>query len=319
MFRRSAFTLVELLVVIAIIGILIALLLPAVQAARESARRTQCTNNLKQLGLGLMSFHDANKFYPPGGIQTPLRLMNLPPPGVTPPNPAQQHGWGVPLLQYTEQDALAEKYDWNADYRNPVNRPVVLQQIPYHQCPSSPKPNRIDTFTSGGFTNWQVACSDYTVLSQVGTALRTSGLVDTVGSWEGVMPSVSDTFVAPLVTIVRMNDILDGTSNTICIAEDAMRPELWRRGQVTTLTTSGAGWADRQNNNALDGATNAGLIVGPCAVNCTNQGEIYAFHPNGANVVFADGSVHFLQKTISIRVAAKLVTRKGGEPVSGVF
>jgi prepilin-type N-terminal cleavage/methylation domain-containing protein len=315
---RSGFTLVELLVVIAIIGILIALLLPAVQAARESARRTQCTNNLKQIGLGLMNFHDSYKFYPPGGIEAPFAPMNL--------TATAHHGWGVPLLAYIEQDALAQQYNWGFDFRDPVNRAVVLQQLPVFQCPSCPKPNRIRRLSSGGFTNWEAACSDYAPMATLETGLynATPPLVDQVGTRArtGVMPGMGDAIGIPLI---RMSDILDGTSNTLCLVEDAIRPETWRKGQfVSASGVGGAPWADRQNNIGLHGATPDGLTSpdvthGTCAINCTNEEETYSFHPGGANVVCADGSVHFLQQSISIRIMARMVTRKGGEPLGHAF
>ncbi len=128
-------------------------------------------------------------------------------------------------------------------------------------------------------------------MATVETALRTSGLVDPVGFWTGLMPGMGDHL--PNVPPVRINDILDGTSNTLCIVEDALRPEEWRKGQFVSATgVAGAPWADRQNNIGLDGATNAGLTspdvtFGPCAINCSNEEETYSFHPGGANVVCA--------------------------------
>jgi prepilin-type N-terminal cleavage/methylation domain-containing protein len=315
---RRAFTLVELLVVIAIIGILIALLLPAVQAAREAARRTHCTNNLKQIGLGLMNFHDSYKFYPPGGIEAPFTAMNL--------SATAWHGWGVPLLAYIEQDSLAQRYKWDFDFRAPENRDVVLQQLSVFQCPSCPKPNRIRRATTGAFSPWEAACSDYAPMATVELDLYnlTPPLVDQVGTRArtGVMPGMGDVINIPLI---RMSDIIDGTSNTLCIVEDAIRPERWRKGQFVAATgVSGGGWADRQNNIGLNGATDAGITAptvpgGPCAINCTNEEEVYSFHPGGANIVCADGSVHFLRQNTSIRILARLVTRKGGEAIGSAF
>jgi prepilin-type N-terminal cleavage/methylation domain-containing protein len=301
--RRTAFTLVELLVVIAIIGILIALLLPAVQAAREAARRSQCINNLKQMGLGLMNHHDTFSFYPPGGVTSP---WNYYPQTV---GATGTHGWGVPLLPFTEQSALAEQYDWKVGYDHANNRTVVITHLPIFQCPSCPKPNRISANTS---------CSDYAPMAVVENSvgndgLRTSGLVDRVGKWTGVMPGLSGRSQP-----VRINDILDGTTNTLCIVEDAIRPEHWRRTRVVaTSGVLGAGWANRDNNIGLNGFSSDGVSTpGPCAVNCTNREEVYSFHPGGANVVCGDGSVHFIQESVSIRVFARLVTRAGGEPAS---
>jgi prepilin-type N-terminal cleavage/methylation domain-containing protein len=303
--RRLAFTLVELLVVIAIIGILIALLLPAVQAAREAARRSQCANNLKQIGLGLLSYHDANKRFPAAAVTGPY-----PPAPHTPIVPAGiVHGWGVWLLPYVEQEALAEQYTWAKDHRDPVNAAVVLQPLSVFQCPSAPVPKRLETFSSGRFSG-QVACGDYGPVTLVDSALASSGLIDSVGNRNGIMMVNS---------VTGLHDVLDGTSNTLCIAEDGMRPELWRAGKfVNSSGAIGGGWAHHENNFSLHGFSSDGMTFpGPCGINCTNLSEIYSFHPGGANAVCADGSVHFLRQTISIRLLARLVTRAGGEPVSG--
>src|SRR5687768_13524816 len=119
---RRAFTLVELLVVIAIIGILVALLLPAVQAAREASRRSSCANNLKQIGLALHNHHDVVGFLPPGSIQvaaTPQQVhqeLNIP---IT-----VNHGWGPLLFPFMEQKNLYDQYRLDLDWRDPVNKPV---------------------------------------------------------------------------------------------------------------------------------------------------------------------------------------------------
>ena len=117
--------------------------------------------------------------------------------------------------------------------------------------------------------------------------------------------------------LVGLADIPDGTSDTIMMAECAGRPQLWQGSQpVPNLWLTGGPWASR-NLLWCRGATADGTaFFGTCAVNCTNDREVYSFHTGGANVVFADGSVHFLKATIDIRVFARLVTRAGGEVVS---
>src|SRR5262245_45671193 len=128
--KRSAFTLIELLVVIAIIAILIALLVPAVQRVRESANRTQCLNNMKQIGLALHSFHDAYKFLPPGYVTAAMPKLNVPN-GVN-------HGWAVFILPYIEQKDLAAIYRFDKDWSDAVNAPVCAKIVKTFVCPSVP-------------------------------------------------------------------------------------------------------------------------------------------------------------------------------------
>jgi prepilin-type processing-associated H-X9-DG protein len=118
--------------------------------------------------------------------------------------------------------------------------------------------------------------------------------------------------------MTRLNEIADGTSQTILLAEDAGRPRQWRAGQPgPDQTVEGGPWAAVNSGIILQGSAPDGTTrPGPCAINCTNQREVYSFHPGGANAVFADGSVHFLPAGMSIRVLAALVTRAGGEVVS---
>ena len=138
---RRGFTLVELLVVIAIIGILVALLLPAVQVAREAARRTQCSNNFKQLGIALHTFHDTYKVMPPSALSTGTlarRKLSLP--------PTTLHGWGMFYYPYIEQKALYDQYKWDQDWFSAGNKPVREQFVASLNCPSTPprsrKPNQ---------------------------------------------------------------------------------------------------------------------------------------------------------------------------------
>src|SRR5262249_15663318 len=134
------------------------------------------------------------------------------------------------------------------------------------------------------------------------------GPSDERGNYEGVFPINGARGIA---------EVSDGTSHTILIGECAGRPDLWQGGRKVPGVLSGAAWASRNllwgRGAAADGTT----FFGPCAVNCTNDRELYSFHPGGANVVFADGSGHFLGKSLDIGVFAALVTRAGGEVVSG--
>ena len=308
------FTLIELLVVIAITAILIGLLLPAVQKVRAAAARTQCANNLKQIGLAAHSYHGDHGKFPPGAVG-PL--------GPSFPQYLQlkHHGLGTYLLPYLEQQALACQYRWDVSWNDPPNQAVVNTQLKIWQCPSA-QANRVQDGSLPTVTpptevpfNGTAACGDYAGMSQVYAELARRGLIDplsgplnAVGNYDGVFP---------VNCTRRLTDILDGSSNTILMAECAGRPQLWRgRKPVPNVWLTGGPWSSR---NLLwgRGATPDGTaFYGTCAINCTNDREVYSFHPAGANAVFADGSVHFLQASLSIRVFARLVTRAGGEVVS---
>ncbi|MBI1832193.1 MAG: DUF1559 domain-containing protein [Planctomycetes bacterium] len=286
---RRAFTLIELLVVIAIIAILIGLLLPAVQKVRAAAARMQCGNNLKQIGLALHNYHDTRKFFPPGGVSTAQPMLGIPA-GVT-------HGWAVFILPYLEQEPVYKQYNFAASWNAAANTAVVATQIKVLQCPASP--------TNGMFSG-TAAVSDYAPVNAINTSqLAPLGLVDNVANSNGVLA---------VNFLCRMADVTDGVSNTILVAEDAARPQLWRVGMPIAGTVSGAAWADRDAEYITHGFTANGVSVpGPCAVNCMNDNEIYSFHSSGANIVMGDGAVRFLSTSVSIRIVGAMITRSGGE------
>jgi prepilin-type N-terminal cleavage/methylation domain-containing protein/prepilin-type processing-associated H-X9-DG protein len=295
---RKGFTLIELLVVIAIITVLIGLLIPAVQKVREAASRLSCVNKLKQLGLGLHNYHDTHRKFPPG------QVMGAPFPEIGVPKDVN-HGWGPFILPFIELQPLFDRYRWDLKVSDPVNRPVGATQLTIFQCPSAPEPNRYYTAGPSGMG----ACGDYAPTWYVDPALVDKSLIDRPGDYQGVLQQNHMT---------RMKEITDGTSNTILLTEDAGRPRRWRLGRPgPDQTVEGGPWAAVNNGIILQGFdVQAETRPGPCAINCTNERQVYSFHPGGANSVFADGSVHFLQAGMSIRTLAALVTRGGGEIVS---
>jgi prepilin-type N-terminal cleavage/methylation domain-containing protein/prepilin-type processing-associated H-X9-DG protein len=288
---RKAMTLIELLVVIAIIAVLIGLLVPAVQKVREAANRMACANNLKQLGLALHNYHDTNRRFPPVKVQGPLLQAGVPGP--------TKHGLGVFILPFIEEKALYAQYRWDVGGGDQGNQLVGTTHVKVFQCPSA-EPNRY--MYNGAFQTYggKGACGDY-------------------APTEGVDPVLANKGVLELNVFTRINDITDGASSTILLTEDAGRPRAWLAGRSgDDQFVTGCGWCGYNNPLIIQGSTLDGQTrPGPCAINCTNDGEVYSFHPGGANAVFADGSVHFLRANMTINVLAALITRAGGEVVPG--
>ena len=299
--RAAGFTLVELLVVITIIGILISLLLPAVQAAREAARRAACANNLKQIGLALQNYQSQIGGFPPANVGSPAR-----------------HSWVPFVLPYLEQEALYNLYRWDRHWDDPDNQQAVNVHLAVVRCASAPGgSSRLDNLGDGK----TAATADYSVPAWFSATLEELGLVPPTQKRLGAMSSGCTTPMALL---------RDGSSNTLLVTEDAGRPEFWTgKGigpetvqlscgnfSVTDGRVLGAGWADNRIIIPLHGFTPDGLSCpGPCAINCTNNNEAFSFHPGGVNAVFADGSVHFLNQSIPIRLYAALITRDGKEVI----
>lgn len=298
--RRACqgFTLLEILVVIAIIGILVALFLPAVQAVRETSRRMECQNNLKQLGMALQEYDAVQRAFPPSATTSPNR-----------------HGWTPFLLSYIDQDPLAEAYDWSVDWDDPANQESVNVPLGLLTCPSTPEGGRRDRL-GGGQT---AAVADYSPSARVAQVLPELGYVAPMHDRRGILSTGEP---------IRDIDVEDGLSNTLALVEAAGRPIFYTRFELTPTENSpgggspdvvggrvvGAGWADDRNEVTLHGFTYDGVAApGPCPMNCTNNDEAFSFHPNGINTVFGDGGVRFLSETISIQVFAALITSDGDE------
>ncbi|NBX29312.1 DUF1559 domain-containing protein [bacterium] len=377
---RHGFTLVELLVVIAIIGTLVGLLLPAVQAARESSRRTACSNNIRQLALACHNYADANSGYLPNSAR----------PGTV------RISWITRILPYIEQQAIYDKFDqtlnWGSGTANTAagftipNAVLAHTRIKAVECGSAPTPeNHYDAdpqastqpfpyptdatravvnAAGNGFSTNGLFCAptDYSPTVYVDTALlNTTGtasdnLADVAASTaptsagntkaskgDGLLSKDYGDGFKP-----TLKDATDGLGNTILLAESAGRPIVYRgRARADGATSdeqfparrvNAGGWVRPASDLSIDGSSANGATFRSSptkVINATNGesvetaafqtgyygtdggGEVYGFHPGGANIAFGDASVKMLGSDISIRLFSSLVTRAGGEVITG--
>jgi prepilin-type N-terminal cleavage/methylation domain-containing protein len=365
--RRQGFTLIELLVVIAIIGVLVALLLPAIQKARDAANRVSCQNNLKQIGLAVQTYHDTAKLLPhnkrpASAAASTVRLR-----------------WFTEILPFIEQNTIFQEYDQSSNWDSdpgvttvttpngttvsypattpasaagfPGNVVASAQFISIAQCPAAASPDRLDcnpALTTGS-QGWDgtknpffAGTTDYAGNYGVHDSLVNSTVLTTppVNQY-GPVINANGTDSFP----ITLSDITDGTSSTIWAVESAGRPYLYqgsvRQGvDLTKHSVNGGAWSRPGSDFWLIGFQDAKGTqpVGQYGINAANgvdtggvypvalptgyplgsygSGQFYSFHAMGANSVFCDGSVHFLNQEININVLAALCTRANGEIIS---
>jgi len=306
---RGGFTLVELLVVIAIIGILVALLLPAVQAAREAARRMSCSNNMKQLGLALHNYHDTYNVIP-YGWDNRGRL------------------WSALLLPYLEQGALHDTLlpqesgpgNWDAD--GSPNEAACGTILSVFRCPTLPGPLGI---TNEDIPNRGV-CSYRGNSGTESSSDDTSSIINPPGPKSLEMLDQNGLFSA--CRTLRFSDIIDGLSSTVAFGESSTAPGFSKDGQAMDHWYIGSPQADPCACNGGTGGTEFTEAVGgavvpmnlrfndPAAHGILMELSFGSYHPGGAMFTLADGSVQFFPETMDFVAYQALFTRHRGETVT---
>jgi prepilin-type N-terminal cleavage/methylation domain-containing protein/prepilin-type processing-associated H-X9-DG protein len=350
---RRGFTLVELLVVIAIIGILIALLLPAVQAARESARRSQCANNLKQMGQAFNNYLDSNKFYPYAGMGVDNwrsylvgdQVVPVPNTGqtATPPFPGgsittgrhQAWGWAYQILPYMEQQALWEETNEDKIKATPVqyyfcptrNRTKIFDVPPRAGSYPGGLRAQIDYLANhGGYTN--PPNSNPERMQSGGSFNGIVGLSERVVTGTGAN-AVQQAALAQAFPPVDTFAILDGTSNTVMLGERSIFINWWNAPAGPEADVYRGGWTAGANaQHALHGGFGAPVLnpiqdryepnPSPAAGIRLSVGYKHfgSAHPQACNFVMCDGSVRVINYSVSPEMFRRACSRKDGDAFS---
>ena len=315
--QRFGFTLVELLVVIAIIGVLIGLLLPAVQAAREAARRMECLNNLKQIGIALHNYHDVNGAFPSawrGYCTDGKKPCVYGDPG---------WAWGAAILPFMEQTPLYSQIDLQSSISTEKNKQARTLSLKAYRCPSEFTSDKTFTLGDSGlldhhhdhahdddddhdddhdaaFKSIIFAAANY--VASVGTPnIHDAEDYEDGGIYEDTVFATNGAFFHN--SELGMNAFTDGLSSTIFVGE-----RVAKRQHFSTWAGMPAG----------DGCLPA-IVSGTFYRGFDNEGGSHGFssgHPNGANFLYGDGSVHFISSTVNTETIKALATRAGGETIS---
>jgi prepilin-type N-terminal cleavage/methylation domain-containing protein/prepilin-type processing-associated H-X9-DG protein len=322
---RRGFTLIELLVVIAIIAILIALLLPAVQAAREAARRIQCVNNVKQIGLAMHNYESATTCFPSGEIST---LVNpnwtIPAGNCNAADPELGPGWGLFALAAPclEQQVLANAINFNLTIPDPANATARGIKVAVYVCPSDSPPAASSIYSCGSPAtagNTPVALlSDLAPCSYVGVlgGGNKNNPDPLCGCYE--WQPFNGTFHRN--SRVRIADVTDGTSNTIGVGERDNGFVLGNWAGVLPAASTIYNPASGQGcQNLRPPITSVVVHSRQYTVNTpgASPAAFHTLHPGGGNFLFMDGSVRFLKNSVDLDTLRALATRNYGEVVSG--
>lgn len=338
-----AFTLVELLVVIAIIGILVGMLFPAIQAVRESARRTSCSNNLRQLGVAMLNYESARGKFPPGYTSHPTNDGTVPAGVYIDPNTwdaGPGWGWGAYLLPYIEGNNIGSRFDFNQPLWAAATRDVITHQLPIYLCPSSSGDIRPFEVVDQNENPWSPDGNTPLVLGRshyVASHGQESCWGEAGSSLTGIVFTNIYTSETTTITIngdasrvadgpffrnsrTRISEITDGTSSTIFLGEhsSALSDKTWV-GVVPGATvhprfTSPENGPDAAATLVLVHAGPSGgelditgfPIIHPVNFPTFHVGQMYAEHAGGGNLCFADGSVHFFSENIDLITFAEL-------------
>jgi prepilin-type N-terminal cleavage/methylation domain-containing protein/prepilin-type processing-associated H-X9-DG protein len=329
---RRGFTLVELLVVIAIIGVLVALLLPAVQAARESARRMTCTNQLKQIGLALHNHADVRGALPPGGVNTGR-------------NGARCYTtWTIEILPFLEQQSLFQLYRQDRFNEDPLNAPVFQARVKSYECPADTLNGKLEIPASGPHQNQPFRHGSYRANSG-----RSDITTNNPGRWDTFQPEFwsagrllkeyrgplhgtglpyngvtfpdvvfNGVSIASMGGPVRMAEIIDGTSNSLMVGEctfidkiplaGSNRATFWAFSYASYNQSSATVESRTLTNSYQKCATTPGLAADHCCKAAWGSN-----HTGGLNFVFCDGSVKYVSFNVDVNLLANTATIEGGE------